>query len=284
MTPAGQILRDLPSDDEIGQLTAEARKPVLCVGCDSPLLPKNWQERERLILQRGRCDNCFAEQIRCKYLPAGNDLFCVGGHHVRVRPDGMTLIIPSADHQIQQQYAHESFETFDPTGNRHAFQKCLDFADAKGWETGPLMITGQTGTGKTHLLNAIRHVARTKHQSTEMVLAATMAKTFQEANRDGQEGAIAQDRIHTWKSCDILFIDDLGNEHSPTPYFPKSLLQLLSERISRNVGAVRVVCASSLHPKLLQSRYGELGPQIMSRLLGAQEAVTTSGADKRKGK
>lgn len=87
--------------------------------------------------------------------------------------------------------------------NRMAFEAARTAATAPG-SMNPLLIFGQSGLGKTHLLNAVAHVA---HAAGRAVIYAS-AERFGNDYVQALSGGIDRFRAR-YRGCDVLLIDDV---------------------------------------------------------------------------
>lgn len=137
-----------------------------------------------------------------------------------------------------------------------------------------LLLVGESGLGKTFLLEAIAERVSARRLPALSVSAFRML----EAMRAYHFGSAGEDvAFRRMVDCDLLLIDDLGTEPLLNNITVEYLFTLLSER-----GAARrhTVIATNLLPGDLMARYGE---RVMSRLLdkGLSTAIRLTGADLR---
>ncbi len=134
--------------------------------------------------------------------------------------------------------------------------------DKKG---GNLLLYGDTGVGKTFLVNCI---ARELIESTHMVLYLTSLRLVDLMERrafrpdeepDPDLPSDAADRI---LDCDLLIIDDLGTELN-NAFVNSRLFYCINERLSAGRSTV---ISTNLTPEQIQERYSE---RISSRLISS---------------
>ena len=108
-----------------------------------------------------------------------------------------------------------TFETFViGSSNRFAHAAAAAVAEAPGKSYNPLMIYGQSGLGKTHLLHAIGHYARAYYDRVRVKYVSTEELTNDFINAIS-ENRTAQFR-RTYRDVDILLIDDIQFLESKT--------------------------------------------------------------------
>ena len=101
-----------------------------------------------------------------------------------------------------------SFETFViGQSNRFAHAAAVAVAEAPGKAYNPLMIYGDSGLGKTHLLHALGHYVRNYHDRLRVKYVSTEEMTNDFINAIS-ENSTAQFR-RVYREIDVLLIDDI---------------------------------------------------------------------------
>ncbi|MGJ6981579.1 chromosomal replication initiator protein DnaA [Aestuariimicrobium soli] len=149
-----------------------------------------------------------------------------------------------------------NFETFviGPS-NRFAHAAAAAVAEAPGKSYNPLMIYGESGLGKTHLLHAIGHYVSRYYQRVRVKYVSTEELTNDFIN------AIAENRgsqfRRTYRDVDVLLIDDIQ--------FLQSKIQTQEEFFhtfnTLHNAQKQIVMTSDRPPKLLDA----LEPRLRSR-------------------
>ncbi len=101
-----------------------------------------------------------------------------------------------------------TFETFViGSGNRFAHAAAVAVAEAPGKAYNPFLVYGDSGLGKTHLLHAIGHYARTIYAGTRVryVSSEEFTNDFINSIRDDKAQAFQR----RYRDVDILLIDDI---------------------------------------------------------------------------
>ncbi|WP_423809749.1 chromosomal replication initiator protein DnaA [Propionimicrobium lymphophilum] len=93
------------------------------------------------------------------------------------------------------------------SSNRFAHAAAVAVAEAPGKAYNPLMIYGQSGLGKTHLLHALGHYVRNYYQDVRVKYVSTEEMTNHFIN------AISENRTNefrrSYREVDVLLIDDI---------------------------------------------------------------------------
>ena len=163
----------------------------------------------------------------------------------------------------------ETFETFDQSIYPSDAQRrqmlsarriVENFADTFP-KTGKhnLLLLGQSGLGKSFLLNSIAARALTRGIALRKVTAYTLLDHLLAGIRRNADGA------GPFLSTPLLLIDDLGTEPMLQNITLEYLFSILNER--RNA-SLHTVIASNLSVEKLQERYGE---RVFSRLVSADD-------------
>lgn len=105
-----------------------------------------------------------------------------------------------------------TFDSFMPEKqDLSAYNKCIAYA--KGSIKNNLLIMGRTGSGKTHMLNAIANYLHQKGKSVLYFTAFSLNREFVKMNTN--MSITEQQRIwDTLLNTEYLLIDDLGTEQS----------------------------------------------------------------------
>ena len=101
-----------------------------------------------------------------------------------------------------------TFETFViGSSNRFAHAATVAVAEAPGKAYNPLLVYGDSGLGKTHLLHAIGHYARTIYPGTRVryVSSEEFTNDFINSIRDDKASAFQR----RYRDVDVLLIDDI---------------------------------------------------------------------------
>ena len=115
-----------------------------------------------------------------------------------------------------------TFETFvSGSSNRFAHAASLAVAESPARAYNPLFIYGESGLGKTHLLHAIGHYARSLYPGVRVryVNSEEFTNDFINSIRDEKAGAFQ----HRYRSVDFLLVDDIqflqGKEQTIEEFF-----------------------------------------------------------------
>jgi chromosomal replication initiator protein len=126
--------------------------------------------------------------------------------HVSPAPD-LTASRPAApgETRLNPKYAFETFVI--GSSNRFPHAAAVAVAEAPGKAYNPLLVYGDSGLGKTHLLHAIGHYVRSLYNGAKVryVSSEEFTNEFINAIRDDR-----QDRFkRRYRDVDVLLIDDI---------------------------------------------------------------------------
>lgn len=138
-----------------------------------------------------------------------------------------------------------------------------------------ILLTGDTGTGKTYLLNACCNLAISEHKSTQLLTAYDLNSVFLECHLS--DLATQQAILDSIVDVDVLAIDDLGTETVYKNVSAPYLFMIINERVNRNK---QTFVSTNLDLCQLREQYDE---RIFSRLLCAKTSFIAKlqGKDKR---
>nr|WP_237690292.1 chromosomal replication initiator protein DnaA [Nocardioides panacisoli] len=116
-----------------------------------------------------------------------------------------TAPAPPGETRLNPKYTFESFVI--GSSNRFPHAAAVAVAEAPGKSYNPLLVYGESGLGKTHLLHAIGHYVRSLYAGTKVryVSSEEFTNEFINAIRDDR-----QDRFkRKYRDVDVLLIDDI---------------------------------------------------------------------------
>lgn len=132
---------------------------------------------------------------------------------------------------------------------------CKQYADRFPHNEKPnVILTGQTGLGKSYLLNCIAHRVAEQGYKVALLTAYDLQNRIMAGLR--KEGDVLAPLIE----CDLLCLDDLGCESDIRNIWLEKLLILVNERVRLHRP---IAVATNLTPIQLGERYGD---RIASRL------------------
>ena len=153
----------------------------------------------------------------------------LGGHPDRANGHGGTGRGPAGSRGMDRAALEEArlnpkytFDTFvSGSSNRFAHAASLAVAESPARAYNPLFIYGESGLGKTHLLHAIGHYARTLNPAARVryVNSEEFTNDFINSIRDQKAGAFQR----RYRTVDFLLIDDIqfmqGKEQTVEEFF-----------------------------------------------------------------
>ena len=121
------------------------------------------------------------------------------------RPRAPAPAVPSMETRLNPKYTFETFVI--GSSNRFPHAAAVAVAEAPGKAYNPLLVYGDSGLGKTHLLHAIGHYVRSLYTGHKVryVSSEEFTNEFINAIRDDR-----QDRFkRRYRDVDVLLIDDI---------------------------------------------------------------------------
>ena len=159
---------------------------------------------------------------------------------------------PDVD-RLNPKYTFDNFVIGD--SNRFAHAAAAAVAESPGKAYNPLLIYGDSGLGKTHLLHAIGHYVRDYFEDARVKYVSTEELTNDFINAISENRTTAFRR--TYRDVDVLLIDDIQ--------FLESKIQTQEEFFhtfnTLHNAQKQIVMTSDRHPKALEA----LEPRLRSR-------------------
>lgn len=147
-------------------------------------------------------------------LVAGRTDFSIGGHVHSTGGTGSNPFAatapPSPDGStLNPRYTFDTYVT--GSSNRFAHAASIAVAEAPARAYNPLFIYGGSGLGKTHLLHAIGHYARTLDPTMRIkyVNSEEFTADFIAAVRDNRDNGSLDSFKRRYRDVDILLVDDI---------------------------------------------------------------------------
>lgn len=155
----------------------------------------------------------------------------------------------------------------------YVYDTCRDYAYQFSERSGNLLLSGDTGLGKTFLSACIARVVSESGHSVVYDTAAHVFERFEEQKFTRSEEA-AEDTERMLR-CDLLIVDDLGTELT-TEFVRSALYQIVNTRL---MTGKKTIISTNLAPDTLTERYGAA---TLSRIRGSYQVLPFYGADLRK--
>ncbi|MDD5863743.1 MAG: ATP-binding protein [Firmicutes bacterium] len=150
------------------------------------------------------------------------------------------------------------------------FKSCRRYALSFTEKSGNLLLSGDTGLGKTFLSACIARTVADRGYSVVYESAAHLFSNLERA-KFGNDEAARKDN-EKYAACDLLIVDDLGTE-MPGQFTTAALYALLNDRLL--LGKPMIV-STNLNTEDFGKRYS---PQVASRLSGNFQRIAFLGED-----
>jgi DNA replication protein DnaC len=150
------------------------------------------------------------------------------------------------------------------------FQTCRRYAQFFTEKSGNLLLSGDTGLGKTFLSACIARTVADRGYSVVYESAGHVFTNMERAKFANDE--TAREACRRYTECDLLIVDDLGTE-MPGQFTTAALYNLINDRL---LAAKPMIVSTNLTIEEMLKRYS---PQIASRLHGDFQRLTFVGED-----
>ena len=225
-------------------------------------------KRDKFLLKRGLAAGDLQPKYACEKC---NDSGYVNGTICSCLNDEIRKLIFAESNVKNADYTFANAKETN-SHNRAVYKKAQQVC-----EDGELnmLLTGNTGTGKTYLLTACANLCAEQNKSVLLLTAYTVNSMFLEAHLSDVH--THHEIIDSLVDVDVLLIDDLGTENVYKNVTAEYFFSVLNERIARKK---QTFISTNLTLNDIRERYDE---RIFSRLVDQNCTFVTklTGADKR---
>lgn len=147
---------------------------------------------------------------------------------------------------------------------------CKSYAAAFRKNAGSILMTGNTGLGKTHLSLSIAKSVIAKgcsviYGSAQNFLSKVESEHFSKTEERGET-------LSSLINCDLLVFDDLGTEFS-SAFVLSTVYSIINTRL---LSSKPTIISTNLSLEEIKSRYGD---RVASRIIGSYDILFFSGKD-----
>lgn len=153
---------------------------------------------------------------------------------------------------------------------------CKNYAADFDCDSPSLLLTGETGLGKTHLSLAIGLEVSDKGFGVVYGSAQNLLNKI-EREHFGKVKSGDDETVQTLLDCDLLIIDDLGSEFS-TQFTVSVIYNIINTRLLKDMPSI---INTNLTAEELESRYSR---RVASRVIGSYVTLAFFGSDVRQQK
>ena len=245
-------------------------------------------ERARLLEEMGYPADYLEQKPRCPECDdtgfRGSEMCtCLRDYYVRVQNEELSQLLDLGS----QSFETFSFDYYSPAPDfdlgtsprmnaERNYDVCQDYAHEFSPRSGNLLLSGDTGLGKTFLSASIARVVSENGHSVVYDTASHIFSRFeaQKFRREsGEEDADGD--VERYLKCDLLIIDDLGTEMT-TSFVQSAFYQIVNTRL---MTGKKTVISTNLSPDEIGSRYGAA---VRSRIEGEYRILPFYGEDIRR--
>ena len=225
-------------------------------------------KRDGFLEKRGLTARDLQPHYACEKC---NDTGYVNGAICSCLNEEMRKLIIAESNVTNAEYTFANFK--DTNAHNRAVYKKAQQVCVEGKLN--MLLTGNTGTGKTYLLTSCANFCADNGKSVLFVTAYTLNAKFLEAHLS--DFSVHQEIIDGLVDVDVLLIDDLGTENVYKNVTAEYFFSVLNERIARKK---QTFISTNLTLNDIRERYDE---RIFSRLVDQSTTFVAelTGSDKR---
>lgn len=157
---------------------------------------------------------------------------------------------------------------------RNTLQYCINYARQFSLKSPNVIMTGNTGLGKTHLSLAIANVAIQKGYGVVYSSVSNLVTKLENEHFGRDNDTEAMDSL---QSCDLLILDDLGTEFRNS-FSTSAIYSIINSRLLLEKPTI---ISTNLTTKEMADFYSE---RFASRIIGSYDRIAFVGRDIRQQK
>lgn len=157
---------------------------------------------------------------------------------------------------------------------RNTLQYCVSYAHQFSRKSANVIMTGNTGLGKTHLSLAIANAAIQKGYGVVYSSVGNLVTKLENEHFGRDTGTAALDSL---QSCDLLILDDLGTEFRNS-FSTSAIYGIINSRLLLEKPTI---ISTNLSTKEMADFYSE---RFASRIIGSYDRIAFVGRDIRQQK
>lgn len=168
---------------------------------------------------------------------------------------------------LSKKLEQNTFENFKPiTGKKIALDTFMAYAQEFDNKKDGLLLMGETGRGKTHLISALYNKM---HEQGRLVIFGNIIKIVTYLKElSGDRYTTEYEAMQKLKNIELILIDDLGQE----PNYYNQLIYHLVDYLNEN--EIKLVTATR---KTIPELFEKLGEDTITRILEMCKVVEISG-------
>jgi len=264
-------------DDNIRVLFVKCKKLVVEIaklevdGKDASAQRKEYNDTRELLAQVLKEMGIDKSELKPQYACTKcKDTGYIGGVECEcLKREISLMLIEESGINIKSMPTFEScnFEIFDDAEKmKTVYSKMKKYIDElDNTQIDNILITGNTGVGKTHLIDCMATYALSKGKQIKYTTAFNFNQDMLKFHcaRLEEKSII----IDEYRNCEILFLDDLGTETKINNVTDEYLYSIINER---QYNHKKTIITTNLNLKQIQDVYGE---RIFSRLMHKKQSL-----------
>lgn len=175
------------------------------------------------------------------------------------------LLLKESGFDRLENFSQSNFSIFENSNQAKKIYEKMQLWCSADTNKKTVVLCGQTGTGKTHLLKCMANEIISQGKIAQVCTAFALNQKFLAIHTASENEK--EHLIQALMYPDVLFIDDLGTEPVFRNVTREYLYLLINERQVRNL---RTVITTNLFPNDIMDRYDE---RIFSRLVDQTKSI-----------
>lgn len=154
---------------------------------------------------------------------------------------------------LGERFSDSTFDSFKPMeGTEKAYERCRDYAVTYNQQEEGLLIWGEYGNGKSHLVASIAHEIKSKGYTVVFQTLPELLERIRQTFNDRSNRETEKQIMDALLNCELLVLDDVGAE-KVSDWVQDVLFRIVDGRYRKKKP---ILYTSNLKPSELKDRVG----------------------------
>lgn len=154
---------------------------------------------------------------------------------------------------LGERFSASTFDSFKPIeGTQTAYERCRDYAVTYNRQSEGLLVWGEYGNGKSHLVASVAHEIQLQGYTVVFQTLPELLERIRQTFNDRSNKETEKDIMYALLNCELLVLDDIGAE-KVSDWVQDVLFRIVDGRYRKKKP---ILYTSNLKPSELKDRVG----------------------------